>query len=247
LWSTTETLLELLGRLSDRPSEDVESEVREHLALRIAFILIAEAEGAPNFSLVEQRVRERLRGVPPENLRMLTRALALSMSQIDSWSDTPRAALMELPYPVRQRMLRAQGDRCALCGWPFADEATAGNRSEPECSPTLDHRIPYRIGGNTEENLWILCGRCNAIKEAALHIGEHGRIWTNNYLYLSRPRVVAFWTFTRDRQCRVPGCGAGPSQTRLFCARCSARGEVVVDNCRTLCEQHRDPDNGVEY
>jgi 5-methylcytosine-specific restriction endonuclease McrA len=245
LWAGTEELLEVLSRLSGRSVEELESELREHLAVRISFLLLGEARGASNYFVLEKRVRDRLT-LEGTEVKRLAGALALSASQVDAWNEEPRTALTELPYPVRQRMLRRQGARCAICGFRFGKENT-GRRSTLESMPTLDHRVPYRVGGNAERNLWILCGLCNRIKEAAVHVGEHGRVWSNNFVYFSRSRVVAFWTFVRDKGCRSTGCEKGPGSSRMFCRRRSLKCEVVVDNCMTLCEEHQKLDDIVDY
>src|SRR5262245_20878406 len=127
LWNSTETLLGVLSQLSGRPVGELEAELCEHLAVRIGFLLLGDLASATNFGVLEKRLGERL-DLGEEPARRLAQFLACSASQIDSWTEGPRRTLADLPYPLRQRMLRRQGNRCGVCGWPFS-RATSVERS----------------------------------------------------------------------------------------------------------------------
>jgi hypothetical protein len=237
-------LLRLLSQVTGRPNDELAAELRTHLAARIAFLLLGEVEDAPNYNVILKRLTARLRISSP--LEPLTDAIARTLLSLDAAADVRRMGLLELPYPARQHLFQRQGHRCAVCGWKFAD-MSARRGTLLEGSPTLDHRIPYRVGGEHLENLWILCGLCNSIKEATIHVGEHGRVWSNNYIYFPRVRAVAFWTFVREGVCRSHGCGAPPATARLYVERLRHRGAWILDNCTVRCELHVTPSESIDY
>jgi len=222
------SLLHGLAHVSGRNEADLEREVREHLATRLAFLLLGEVEGAANFPTIGRRIRQAL--PPNAELGDLVSSVAKFSCAVESSNDMRRTSWADLPYPIRTAMLIKQGRRCGVCGWDFVATATEGLDKR---GPTLDHKMPYRLGGDSLDNLWVLCALCNAIKESALHVGEHGRTWTNNFVYGGRRRSIAFWVMYRDKVCLR--CGVLPSTTQLFVYRRHDRGSWSHDNCVTSC------------
>lgn len=241
--SSLDDLIALLADLSGRPADVVRTELVEHLGTRVAFLLLGEALSAPNYSAIEARVERRFNG-DTETVRELASELARTVACIEAADVSRKASLRDLPYPLRQRLFRHQRNRCGICGWCFADD-TPKWRAPEECLATLDHRTPFRLGGDCLENLWILCGLCNLLKESRLHVGEHGRIWINNHVYYEGTRPVAFWTLQRDSGCTL--CGRGPDSSRLRVRRRHEAGAWVVDNCQTLCVEHDDAGGAIDY
>jgi|SRR5262245_22663518 len=244
LTSGIDGLLRILSQVTGRPVEELEAEVKSHLAARISFLLLGEVEDASNYNIILKRLTARLR--ISSSLEPLTDAIANTLLCLGTAADVRRLSLLDLPYPARQQILQRQGRRCAICGWSFTESASH-RKTSAEASPTLDHRIPYRVGGEHLDNLWILCGLCNSIKEATIHVGEHGRIWSNNYVYFPRLRAVAFWTFVREGQCRKEGCAASAAVSRLYVERLRHRGAWILDNCIVYCEQHVTVSESIDY
>jgi 5-methylcytosine-specific restriction endonuclease McrA len=239
--SSVEELLALLADLSGRSQDALREEVAAHLAGRVAFLLLGEVLGAANYSAIEARVGRRFRD---DDIASLATELAQTAAWIETSSVGRKVSIRDLPYPLRQRVLAGQGNRCAVCGWCFADDTPAWRVVE-ECKATLDHKTPFRLGGDCLENLWILCGLCNLLKESRTHVGEHGRVWINNHVYYEGQRPVAFWTLRRDLRCTE--CGRGPDSVRLRVRRRLESGAWVVDNCLTLCTQHPDVGGAFDF
>ena len=235
-------LVRLLGELSEQSDAALEQELKEHVAARVFFLLLGEVASAPNYDLLETRLDRKLR-LPRHQLAPIAEAVARALASLHAGSPTRKASLRDLPYPTRRQLLSRQGQRCGICGWLFSPPSAT--REPQHGSPTLDHRIPAKFGGERLENLWIACGLCNAIKGSTIHIGEHGRTWIGNHAYFDNRKVVAFWTLVRDRQCRV--CGRTPTTVRLFVARAHKQGPYTVDNCVTQCEEHVDARDAIEY
>lgn len=236
-------LVKLLAELSGRAQDDVRHELAEHLGARVAFLLLGDVMDAPNYTTLEARLAKRsLKSAT--NLAPLAGHLAQAAALVEAASITKKVSLRDLPYPIRQRLVGLQNNRCGICGWAFGDDVPPW-RSQDECAATLDHRVPFRLGGERVENLWILCALCNSIKESRVHVGEHGRVWLNNHVYYLGERPVAFWTLSRERRCCV--CGAGPEATRLRVRRRNGSGAWVLDNCETICIGHAELGGAIDY
>jgi len=71
---------------------------------------------------------------------------------VNGWSrDRPRNT--ELPEPLHNRVVRAFGRVCYVCGAPYHQ---------------IDHVVPWSQGGETVmENLRPICGPCHTKKSAA--------------------------------------------------------------------------------
>ena len=240
---TVDALLALLSELSGRPAEALRKELVEHLAARLAFLLLGDVLGAPNYGAIESRVAHRF-GVDAPSVSSLAAELAQTAAWIEAADVARKLSLRDLPYPLRQRLFAQQRNRCGVCGWCFSDEPPAW-RSPEECQATLDHRTPFRLGGEALDNLWILCALCNLLKESRAHVGEHGRVWINNHVYYDGPRPVAFWTLKRDSHCVL--CGSGPQDVRLRVRRRNDAGVWVVDNCESICVEHADTRGAIDY
>jgi HNH endonuclease len=245
LYPRQEDLVSTLAVLTGQDGSVTERELHEHLAARIAFLLIGETAGADSFPTIAGRLARRLK-VDPARAHGFAEVLARAVVFLDAAEAGSRSSLRDLPYPQRRAMLLRQGGRCGVCGWQFGSQE-APQRATADGAATLDHRVPHRLGGDHDQNLWILCGLCNTIKQAAIHVGEHGRVWTNNYVYGLNPRRVAFWVMRRDRSCAFSGCGLRPDKARLFVVKKSTSGPWVVDNCVAVCAEHKHGDDALEY
>jgi 5-methylcytosine-specific restriction endonuclease McrA len=243
--SSVPDLLSLLSKLTGRRERDLASEIQSHLATRIFFLLLDRAVDSPNYDSLEKRLRTVVEG-SSEDVDGLARALAYTVASIES-SKLPRtASLNELPYTVRRRLFDAQGNRCGVCGIDFREPPPVW-RSHEEGLPTLDHRVAYRLGGEQSSNLWIVCALCNAIKGAAIHVGERGRLWIGNYIFWNWPRAVAFWSLLRDRSCTLAECLADSASTHLRVVRRGDRGVWSLDNCMTVCSNHAAEYRAIDY
>lgn len=228
-WPTLDEQIALLAEVAGVESDELRHEITLHVAIRVYFLLLSETRLAENFDEICRKLRQRL----GENLNIdeLARKLAMTQARSAGVPGGGRVGLASLPYPVRRALYDQQGHRCAVCGWHF-------DSPDPLRLPTLDHRIPRRLGGDTYDNLEILCRLCNTMKRELLHIGEQGRVWTNNHVYLANPRAVAFWTIARVRRCLVQDCFLDSAKARLFAVLKNPEAAAVVDNCTVVCESH---------
>lgn len=68
------------------------------------------------------------------------------------------------PKSFKTKLLKIQGNRCAICNQVFAPEYLQ-----------IDHRVPYDYDGNPEEldtkDYMLLCAECNRIKDRATQTG----------------------------------------------------------------------------
>ena len=229
-------LVELLSDLTGRAVAENTQELETHVAARIVFLLLGEVADASNFGVLSRRLAARLRRSEPE-IASLAGALVESLSCMTGAEVGRREGLGRLGYSSRRLLYQRQGYRCAVCGWEFRAEP-GSERTESEAQATLDHVVPFRLGGDQRANLWILCGLCNAIKGSCVHVGEYGRVWIGNHVYWSSERATAFWVFLRDQHCRSLDCGEGPRSGRLFATRSGDRGKWTLDNMLTKCESH---------
>jgi hypothetical protein len=237
-------LLRVLAGLSGRSADEVSEELESHLAARICFLLLGELDGASSFEVIQRRLTRRLQR-DSKDMSDLVQALASTLVSIDSADLAQRSTLLDLPYPTRQKLLALQRGRCAICGWEFGRDL--GTRTPYEAYATLDHRDPYRLGGDQLSNLRILCGLCNSVKEAAVHVGEQGRVWINNHVYGSPGRAAAFWAMARDSRCRIDLCDETARSSRLFAQRIRGSGPLILDNLTVRCSTHADQLEAIPY
>jgi hypothetical protein len=234
LFPSLEELLRAISTLSGRNQGDLEEELSSHLRLRLLFLLLGLAEGASNFAVIERRIQRGLE-LDRDSAQSVARVISVLLANVAGADVSGRQGISSITYLQRGRLLRRQGGRCAICGRMFS-HSDEERLSLDEM--TLDHRIPFRLGGDDESNLQILCRRCNAVKRHYLHVGESGSVWMNNHVYWSNRRVVAFWVLVRDGACQRHSCGRGPDVSSLSAGRRSDAGPWSFDNCIALCDSH---------
>ncbi len=151
----------------------------------------------------------------------------------DAGESYRKASISDLHYLERKRRLEAQNHRCAVCGITFA----VGSAPNDPRGPELDHILPFALGGNSNENLRIICKLCNTSKGAEL-TGQLIHSVAMNYSLLQVPRnlrQIIYWVFERDRStCRI--CKETTSlYAELNIYRLSQRARLVYDNLGTAC------------
>lgn len=244
-WDSIEEALSEYSTLAGLAVVDAEREIMENIGLRIFFLLINELEGVANYAHAEDRIR-RIIGDSPELSSQLARSLAAVRCRMDRAESAAKMSLDRLPYYVRQAMLQNQNCRCAICGWFFCD-AESTERAVHDARPTLDHIVAFLIGGERPENLNVTCGLCNRLKSSYLHRSERGRVWVDNFVYGWDARVAACWAFLRDGGCTADNCGNTPFLARLYAVKRTPRGQAVLDNLRSFCEEHASGREHVPY
>ena len=144
--------------------------------------------------------------------------------------------------PLYKKIRERQNHRCATCGTNFS----FGLKEE-----TLDHVIPWRLGGDPPGgwNWQLLCRRCNTAKDTLLsaYTAPEFSNWifpdqlvkaTANGIDLNdRGRYVALRHFG---QCQDGMCAVQPKDGELFVVRKCESGFSVLDHLTVLCEQHKD-------
>lgn len=148
-------------------------------------------------------------------------------------------------------MLRDQLGRCSTCGYRFkrhdidaygyADEVGAENQISGLNPPHVDHRVPVFIGGDSRQNLQVLCRECNLAKGTSLSWMTH-RSWVGRFGPSDLQNVTAgerWVVLDRDRMCTV--CGTRPldlaGESRLTVVRHSDVFGWVLENLRTRCTE----------
>ena len=141
---------------------------------------------------------------------------------------------------VHRRLLDNQNERCALCGSRFNQEVTE----------TLDHILPWRLGGDVLDgaNWRVLCEPCNRGKGAT--ISSHVLPEYHNWAYGVRPEsdtehnadifsaVGRFVALSNSRVCQHPSCGKGPRESQLHVELRIATGFTIFDHLTVLCDDH---------
>jgi 5-methylcytosine-specific restriction endonuclease McrA len=149
--------------------------------------------------------------------------------------------LRQLP-DLHKNIRARQGHRCAVCGTQFS----VGENEE-----TLDHVIPWRLGGDPPGgwNWQLLCRRCNCAKDTLLacYVAPEYMNWVFPDLLnhqdwqgeelSERGRYLMLRHYA---QCQAPRCASSPTQAKLFVARKSRLGFSVFDHLVVVCEAHRD-------
>lgn len=231
-YPTSQDLFGALSEISPQSAGGIESEINEFLAHRLFFRLLNATKSASNFETIEARLGNLL-NLDEGKGAELSRLISRTVVQMESSGSSLRSGFSSLPYPLRRRLLDRQNNRCGVCGVRF-------DRTEPDShqkwSPTLDHKIPYMLGTDHEENLWVLCRLCNSIKSSYLHSCERGRTWENNIVYGYRERTIAFLTMFRDKRCMLDECHSGPKDARLYATYDRNQDMPVLDTCSTRCE-----------
>lgn len=147
-------------------------------------------------------------------------------------------------------LLRAQSQKCALCGYRFShgDLAAREYFDDPDAAaqigdlrvPHVDHIVPIYLGGDRKDNLQILCKECNLAKGGAL-------AWPMNRAVLGAllPHELTAMTggerwlvLARDRQCRRclrPPSGLDDGTELRVVRRDDTRG-WIVENLQAVCD-----------
>lgn len=66
-----------------------------------------------------------------------------------------------------QEFLALCGENCALCGSGPLDYGLGKNNIDKSDThtPSTDHKVPRSMGGTNDiSNLWVICNRCNLLK-----------------------------------------------------------------------------------
>lgn len=172
-------------------THEVEGEVSMMLALRILWRLVPDAlftQGNPDYEeLAFAMIEKEITAVPSE---MTIQMLATIYRRLRSARTSGRAytTSLDLETSTHRALLDGQGGACLVCRYKFYD-VSADSLHETDLSyfeeeyrpfegevfleqyfrrPTLDHVIPYFLGGDGPENWQILCETCNAGKGASL-------------------------------------------------------------------------------
>jgi 5-methylcytosine-specific restriction endonuclease McrA len=195
------------------------------------------------------QVRERLLQLTDAKLnhQKFEHLFDLVSSVYRHWLDTKRGTSMKFTITdvksrhesVYNELMIGQGYRCAYCGYSFA---------EIPGEQTLDHIIPYRLGGDhiCGSNWQILCKTCNSEKKDMLSIFQH-RV-ANNWIYhLSRwtpeqenrtgKKRVQFAVILRDKKCKQ--CGSGPTKKELIAIN-ESTGLSIPSNMVCVCKTYPD-------
>src|SRR5262245_33440532 len=117
-------LLDLLQELSGRSAQELRQEITEHVAARVAFLLLGDALGTQNYLTLEARMRTRL-APHVAAYKAITKELAQTAAWIEAAHRDRKTSLRDLPYPVRQRLFKTQNNRCGVCGWSFLEDLPA--------------------------------------------------------------------------------------------------------------------------
>jgi len=143
--------------------------------------------------------------------------------------------------PDLYRKLRtSQGARCRVCGTEFSE----GKKEE-----TLDHVIPWRLGGDPPGgwNWQLLCRRCNSAKDtifSAFATPEYVN-WIYSDLMLRAPSADSvsergrYLVLKHYGRCQTRDCTASPSNSELWVVRSVPSGLPVFDHLTVACDRHR--------
>ena len=100
---------------------------------------------ALNIDSLSLEQKSEIRGICEERLKEFVSKRGISTWDYRMMEDDP------VPDSLRYRVLKKAGGRCALCG-----------ATKKETTLHIDHIIPRSRGGlNDEENLQVLCLKCN--------------------------------------------------------------------------------------
>ena len=92
---TVDSLLALLSELSGRSTDALRKEVVEHLAARVAFLLLGDVLRAPNYNAIEARVASRF-GIDVRRVSTLAAELAQTAAWVEAAEVGRKISLREL-------------------------------------------------------------------------------------------------------------------------------------------------------
>lgn len=168
------------------------------------------------------------------------RLLRVLKSVADNWvisKPTGRNGAWGMPIlrtryaTMLRRLEERQGNSCWLCRADFVRDGI---------NPSLDHIIPYRIGGNREENSQLLCEECNGGKGQMMSSLQVQDGW--NWLPgIKRDctrisKQVRYIALASSMGCDIPGCISG--DPLLVLPQDESR-IAVVSNLKVVCRAHR--------
>lgn len=142
--------------------------------------------------------------------------------------------------PVYARLRESQRYRCAICGAAF----------DGKVAETLDHIIPWRLGGDPPEgsNWQILCKPCNDGKSDL--ISSIALVEYFNWVYADTKDVVPdlsenkislrsrYLLLSCREQCELETCKMGPTGAELVIVRRAKTGFSVFDHLAVYCVAH---------
>ena len=203
-----------------------------------------QKSGQENRNLVRERLIQLTNG--QLNQQQFEHFFDLISSVYRHWLDTKRgtpgkysiADVRNRHTTVFNELMLGQGHRCAYCGYSFA---------EIPGEQTLDHIIPYRLGGDhmCGSNWQILCKTCNSDgKKDMLSIFQH-RVandwiyhlvrWTPEQEDRTGKKRIQFAVILRDKKCKQ--CEAGPTEKQLFAIN-ETTGLSIPSNMVCVCETY---------
>jgi 5-methylcytosine-specific restriction endonuclease McrA len=136
------------------------------------------------------------------------------------------------PHAIHNLIARQVG-RCCVCGTALTNDTHVA----------IDHVLPWRIGGDKDANLQLLCERCNRGKRDYVSPLQspriHGWMYGLDGLDLSRvnedSRYVALAVAGR---CMFLTCLQAPRDGELDVYSRSASAIATLDNCVVSCGGH---------
>lgn len=211
------------------------------IALRRLMSIVPKFDRTKNYNerkrAIKRLIESRgLRDVTDNDLEVL---VDLSSRFTDFVSETRKRSWSDLHYKKRHEILVAQGHRCIVCGTPLY-------LGEPrrDASPELDHVIPFAFGGNSDDNVRIICRGCNRAKSDDPVYITAGRIATNYFARREELARIRYWKLEASgRACAHHACAHSSSTSLMLIERIESVAAWSYDNCRVVCEHHADRDN----
>ena len=130
---------------------------------------------------------------------------AIQGARKTSWAD--------LHYKIRHELLSESHGRCSVCGViiELSSDPTSPRR------PEIDHIIPFALGGNKQDNLRLVCKRCNTQKGQDVAPHTSAEISQNQFYVPVGKRRIEYWVFERDgSKCTTSKCQGGAHNSKLF-------------------------------
>lgn len=144
--------------MARRSTDDIHSRLLEVLGRHPDGISITSIRRELRLSATEQQhLDRRIRDLDAEYVIERERRGRQLLYQLKGRRTKPLDTTV-VDKTTRARILHLAGHRCQMCG---------RNVAEDHVKLHIDHKIPRRWGGRTEdENLWALCSECNLGKQS---------------------------------------------------------------------------------